>query len=250
MKNNFAIFLFLVASQLQSYSQTKVDSTGLHHKTDFKATQLIIPAALITIGALGVNSGWFKPINQNIRDEVVPIEHDKFHADDYMQYLPVISVYGLSLAGAKAKHSYYERTLITATSYLAMGIMVNTVKLTVSEQRPNSSATNSFPSGHSATAFMGAELVRKEYWDSSPAYGIGAYMIACGVGFLRIYNDRHWANDIIAGAGFGILSAQIGYWLLPLNKWIFHIIGKRKTTITALPFYNGTQLGAACTIRL
>lgn len=250
MKNNFAIFLFLIVSLFQSYSQTKTDSTELYHKTTFKAKQLIVPAALITIGALGVNNGWFRPINQNIREEVVPMKHNKFHADDYIQYLPVISVYGLSLAGAKAKHSYYERTLITATSYLAMGIMVNAVKLAVSEQRPNSSATNSFPSGHSATAFMGAELVRKEYWDSSPAYGIGAYMIACGIGFLRIYNDRHWANDIIAGAGFGILSAQIGYWLLPLNKRIFRTTGKRKTIVTALPFYNGTQLGAACTIRL
>ena len=54
---------------------------------------------------------------------------------------------------------------------------------------------------------MGAELVRMEYggW-----YGIGAYTIAVGVGFMRMYNGRHWLHDVVAGAGVGILSARVG----------------------------------------
>ncbi|WP_290121359.1 phosphatase PAP2 family protein, partial [uncultured Duncaniella sp.] len=47
---------------------------------------------------------------------------------------------------------------------------------------------------------------------------IGAYSVAVGVAFLRLYNGRHWLNDVIAGAGVGILSARIGYWMLPLYK--------------------------------
>ena len=50
--------------------------------------------------------------------------------------------------------------------------------------------------------------------------GIGAYTIAVCVAFLRLYNGRHWLNDVIAGADVGILSARIGYWMLPLyQRW-------------------------------
>lgn len=100
-----------------------------------------------------------------------------------------------------------------------MGIMVNSIKYTVKAKRPDSNARNSFPSGHSATAFMGAELIRQEY---GAPYAIGAYTVATAVAILRIYNDRHWLNDVIAGAGIGILSARIGYWMLPLYRKWFH----------------------------
>ena len=57
--------------------------------------------------------------------------------------------------------------------------------------------------------------MREEY---GLGMGIGAYSVAVGVAFLRLYNGRHWLNDVIAGAGVGILSARIGYWMLPLYK--------------------------------
>ena len=158
-----------------------------------------------------------------------------FHADDYIQYLPVISNISLEFLGVKAKHSFKERLITTATSYLAMGIMVNGIKLTIHEKRPDSSARNSFPSGHTATAFMGAELVRMEY---GIGYAIGAYTIASGVAFLRLYNNRHWFNDIITGAGIGILSARIGYWLLPINRKLFKLNKKEAPTIITCPFYD------------
>lgn len=86
---------------------------------------------------------------------------------------------------------------------------------------------------------MGAELVRMEYKDSSPLYGIGAYTIACGVAFLRLYNERHWCNDVLAGAGIGILSARIGYWLLPFEKKLFGLDKKKsRVNLAASPYYN------------
>lgn len=70
-----------------------------------------------------------------------------------------------------------------------------------------------------------------------------AYAVACGVAFLRLYNDRHWLNDVIAGAGVGILSARIGYWLLPLNRKIFKIKGKNAPTVVSAPFYDYSNNG-------
>ena len=81
---------------------------------------------------------------------------------------------------------------------------------------------------------MGAELVREEY---GMGYGLGAYAVATSIAFLRMYNNRHWLNDVIGGAGVGILSARIGYWLLP---WESRLFGwdKKKTAISVTPSYQ------------
>lgn len=177
--------------------------------TRFNAKQLILPGALIAVGSLGLVPA-VKEINRDIRDEVADMRDGHyFRADDYLQYLPVVSTYGLSLLGAKARHSYLDRTFLIATSYLTMGVLVNGLKYTVREPRPTG-ARNSFPSGHTATAFMGAELVRMEYKDASVWYGVGAYVVATGVGVLRVWNERHWATDVLAGAGIGIFECACG----------------------------------------
>jgi membrane-associated phospholipid phosphatase len=54
--------------------------------------------------------------------------------------------------------------------------------------------------------------------DKSQWYGIGAYTIATGVGALRMINTKHWQSDVVAGAGFGILSAHMAY-LTHRNRW-------------------------------
>ena len=119
-----------------------------------------------------------------------------------------------------------DRSLERVTSYVALGAIVNSIKYTVREPRPDGSANNSFPSGHTATTFMGAELVRIEYGDDSPWYSVGAYTVAIAVGALRVYNNRHWFTDVFAGAGVGILSARIGYWMLPYTrKFMYKVIG-------------------------
>jgi len=204
--------------------------------------------SLITVASFGVGNDYVKSLNQDVKREVAGFRSSYFHADDYLQYLPVISAFGLSMVGAKAKHNYYDRSLIIATAYLSEVILVNSVKYTVCASRPrNPSEKNSFPSGHTATAFTGAEIVRREYWDDSPWYGVAAYSVAAGVGLLRIYNDRHWATDVIAGAGFGILSAQIGYWLLPTNKRLFHFNNDKQLTFA--PYYIKQQGGLSLSYR-
>ena len=73
----------------------------------------------------------------------------------------------------------------------------------------------SFPSGHTATAFMGAEFLYQEYKDISPWIGYSGYLIAATTGYLRIYNNRHYLNDVVAGACIGIISTKFAYWLYP-----------------------------------
>lgn len=214
--------LFSGFSKAATFSSDSISNAATDYDDcKFKATDLIAPAVLVTVGSIGVKNEGFKRFNSKIRNKMSyeALGTKKTYADDYIQYLPIASVYGLSLLGAKAKHDYIDRTMVLVVSAATMAAMVNTIKYTVKEQRPhNPEVRNSFPSGHTATAFMGAEIVREEYgW----GYGAAAYGISTLIGVARIYNDRHWFNDILAGAGIGILSARIGYWLLPYTSRIF-----------------------------
>lgn len=229
-----------------SPAQEKADSI-IGNEYTFRPQRIILPASLLAVGAYGINNGAFKSVRHQIKDEMGTLRGSCYlHADDYLQYLPVISYVGLGCV-AKHRHNLQERLLITATAYAAMGIMVNGIKFTVNEKRPNSSATNSFPSGHTATAFMGAELIRMEY---GTEYAIAAYTVAGGIAFLRLYNDRHWLNDVIAGAGIGILSARIGYWLLPVSRHLPGIHPKNAPSVGILPAYNPSDRTVAVTFSL
>jgi hypothetical protein len=245
-KNILFIFIVLFFHSIVLYSQEKTDSIVPQiqkTESEFSPKQLILPASLFTVGLFGLGNNYVKSINEDIKKGVGGFRSGYTKIDDYIQYLPVVSVYGLSIAGAKPEHDYIDRTLIVAASYLSMGIMVNGLKYTVYSPRPDFRSNNSFPSGHTATAFMGAELVRQEYWDASPWYGIAAYLVAASVGLQRIYNERHWATDIFAGAGVGILSARIGYWLLPFNK---RLTGRWKADtshVMIAPYYMKQQGG-------
>ena len=73
------------------------------------------------------------------------------------------------------------------------------------------SATNSFPSGHTFMAFTGAEILRREYGSQYPWLAVACYATAMLVGFMRIYNNRHWVGDVLAGAGLGMIGVSIVY---------------------------------------
>lgn len=153
------------ASDYNDSIQTSRSKQGTENEFKFNARQLIAPGVLIAAGSLGVcNKGWFhKNINLKVRDGLQDWRGDKrFTADDYIQYLPLAAHLGLSACGVKAKTTYKERIAVIATSYIALGIMVNGTKYTVKKLRPDDSKRNSFVSGHTATVFMGAELVRTE----------------------------------------------------------------------------------------
>ncbi len=219
-------------------SNTRTDQftvdTVQPQKKHFDFKQLILPGALIAVGSFGVCNEAFHSLNNAVRDGMADLRGDHyFRADDYIQYLPVAAYLGLGAVGVKCKNSFKERFAAGATAYVAMGILVNGIKYTVKETRPDSEARNSFPSGHTATVFMGAELIRQEY---GLGLSIGAYAVATGVAFLRLYNDRHWLNDVIAGAGIGILSARIGYWMLPLYRKWFH--WDKDKMVVMMPSYN------------
>lgn len=206
-----------------------------------KWQEVVIPAAAIGLSALYVDNGWLKRQRESVQDALSAKGESKFKADDYLQYSPIVAAYGLDLLGVKARHSLKDRTIILAMSYATMGIAVNVMKRSFKEKRPDSGARNSFPSGHTATAFMGAQFLYEEYKDVSPWIGYAGYAVAAATGYLRIYNDRHYFNDVIAGACIGILSTKFAYWLYP--KCFKRSKCNGQAIVTGVPYYSSEGAG-------
>ena len=206
-----------------------------------KLKEVLIPCAITGISTIYVNSTSLNEQKYNIQNVLSAEGEHKLKIDDYLQYTPILVTYGLDLIGLKGKHSFKDKTIILAMSYTTMGILVNTMKYSFKEKRPDSNARNSFPSGHTATAFMGAEFLYKEYQDSSSYIKYTGYAMATVTGYLRIYNNRHYFNDVIAGACIGILSTKFAYWLYP--KCFKHTARKYAPVISGSPFYSPQEAG-------
>jgi membrane-associated phospholipid phosphatase len=73
-----------------------------------------------------------------------------------------------------------------------------------------SSARQSFPSGHTTTAFAVASSVTSEVHRMWPQYTWYAAPVMYGgatlVGISRMYHDQHWASDVVLGAAVGTFS--------------------------------------------
>ncbi len=176
--------------------------------------KMVLPVGMLVYGFISINSEELQETNKEVQEEIH--EHnDKFHTtiDDYLQFAPAASVYILNASGVKGQHNFWDRTILLGMSTAIMAGSVYALKRITHQQRPDGSAYNSFPSGHTATAFSGAEFMQLEYKGHSPFLRYSGYAMATATGALRMYNNRHWLSDVIAGAGVGILSTRVSYWL-------------------------------------
>lgn len=134
-----------------------------------------------------------------------------YHYDDYLQYLPMATMFGMKAFGVQSRSSWGRMLVSDAFSAALMATAVNSLKYSCRVMRPDGSTRNSFPSGHTASAFMAATMLHKEYGHLSPWVSVGAYSVATFTGISRQLNNRHWASDVMVGAGIGILATELGY---------------------------------------
>ena len=248
------ILLFLLIFPL-SVTSVRGQNDTIYNVHAFKAQQLIVPGVLVAAGV----SGLYEPVRTwkvNVRDNIRELNGNPLTADDYVQYMPAAGVLITNLLMPDEKYAVLDRVLLLGSSYALMAAMVNGIKYTVVSPRPgiydeyalygnprelspetHPKSFNSFPSGHTATAFMGAELARLEYGEDYPLIAVGAYALAAGTGFMRVWNERHWCTDVLSGAGLGILSARMAWWLLPYEKRIINKVFKNDVAV--VPKTNG-----------
>lgn len=221
------------------------------HEHKLNLGTVIASASIVTVSALTVNNGWLSNVRDHVQDKLSNHGKDKTEIDAYLQYVPMTVPYVLDLCKVRPNHELKDRTIILAMSYVTMGFFVNTMKPLFKEKRPDTHARNSFPSGHTATAFMGAEFLFQEYKGKNTWIGYTGYAMAALTGYLRIYNDRHYLNDVLAGACIGIISTKLSYWLYPkifksaqCNKPLYEVL------IHTNPWIDEHSIGLSCRLSL
>lgn len=148
--------------------------------------------------------------NQNSRTRLLTNFHSEI--DNYTQYVPALLAAGLNFAGVEGRSDHGRFLASSAMAYGLMAAIVNPIKYSAKEMRPDGSTRNSWPSGHTATAFVSATILHKEYGlTRSPWYSVAGYGIATATGVMRVLNNRHWVSDVLSGAGIGIISTELAY---------------------------------------
>lgn len=228
--------------KLKNVSIQECDTTQGYQCIQYKNRALLIPVALVGYGVAGFKSTKIQNLNLQIRKKITDNIDKKTSVDDFTKYAPFVSVYALNAAGIKGKNNFKDRTIILGTAFIIMGSTVSILKNATHVLRPDGTTYNSFPSGHTATVFLGAEFLYQEYKDVSVWYGLSGYFVATGTGLFRLYNNRHWLTDVAAGAGIGILSTKIAHWAHPfIQKTLFK--NNKSVSGIILPVYNKTEYG-------
>ena len=160
-----------------------------------------------------IAKGEKKSFRQNTGDNRHTLVTDfKTEIDNYTQFFGPVMATGLKIAGVEGRSDWGRYLASTAMSYGFMALFVNSIKYTAKEMRPDGSTRNSWPSGHTATAFVGATILHKEYGlTRSPWYSVAGYGVATATGVMRVLNNRHWVSDVLSGAGVGIMSGELAY---------------------------------------
>ena len=228
IKHAITFSAVLAFAQLHAFGQNinKYDSSyTIQHNIIFQPKRVtyqsfILPAALITTGALDISDHFIIPDGaiKEERDEDFPHFHTTI--DNYLQFAPMLAGYAMLVNNPQ--HRFWPYTEKVVLTEVMLNALVQPVKHITKEPRPDTGAPNSFPSGHTTEAFAGATIFCDEFAQHNTWLTVTAYTSATAVGALRVLNNRHWANDVIAGAGFGILSAKLSELIIEPHVKEYH----------------------------
>lgn len=254
MKGLFTSSLLIILSFQNIYAQdslqvekiqdtTVISKNNVEDKThQFSYKKLIVPATLISYGVASLSIKGLKNLNSSTQYEISEHKPDHIKLDSYTQFAPAALVYGLNAFGIEGQHNLRDRSIIYGTSLLITTAITVPLKHAVKEERPDQSNTLSFPSGHTAIAFASAQFMYREYKNTNFILAISGYSLAVFTGVYRMLNNKHWFGDVIGGAGFGILSTELAYWLYPKINILLR--GKNeKSQVMIMPFYQKGNAG-------
>ncbi len=238
MKNRLKSIVILSIITFKSFAQFK-DSTN---KVFLK--KMITPVGLTLTSVVLLNENFKQKQNDIYQKSFVNFSTK---VDDYLNYLPILTYTGLSLANSEKRN---ERLLKGAFAISATNGTSWILKRVFKIERPDKSEFLSYPSGHTTNVFTGAALLNKEFGGrKNPIIGILGYTVATGTGFLRMANNKHWLSDVLAGAAIGIGGTEVSYFLYPKIKKIFDkkIKSKNKNQ-SFVPYYDGQSVGLVSSI--
>jgi hypothetical protein len=238
-KLSFLIVFTLLFTQI--YGQ-KNDTVTSNKKLSYK--HFIIPTALIASGSLLLGSR----LNTDLQERSRVIVGENFHsaADDVFPLIPIVQIYTGKYLGFHPKNTVLHQSIdIVVANSITLGIITAT-KYLVQEERPDQSDNLSFPSGHTAIAFTNAALLFHEYRESNFWYASSGFLFATATGIFRVANNRHYASDVLTGAGIGLASGILVSYYNPFQSIRF---GKNGETTAFIYPQIGNQIGIGLVVR-
>jgi len=199
-----------------------------------KKTQLLVGKDALLLGVFALGTAAVAPIDMQIASR---LEDPATQENHLLRYSAtgfrllgdpgsIITGLGIYAVGrVDGQRRVQALGLHTVEGILLADMLTGTIKLVAGRQRPfvdiknpydfqlwrgfKSDVYRSFPSGHSTAAFAFASALTREtqFWWPHAAFYIGTvfYGGAALVGASRMYNNMHWASDVMAGAAIGTI---------------------------------------------
>jgi membrane-associated phospholipid phosphatase len=180
--------------------------------------QTAIPVSLIGLGYISRNENLLDELKEEVGEEThEAFPHFHTSLDDYSRHLPIVAAYSLYAGGMKGTRGVVPFTIIYGLSHaLSSGVVSNLKSISHTKRPDNPADFSSFPSAHTAEAFMTATLLYEQFGRTRPWVAVGGYTVAAATGAMRMLNNRHWITDVLAGASIGVLSAEAVWHLYPV----------------------------------
>lgn len=209
-----------------------------------------VPLTLIGLGYLSRQENMLDEFKEHVRGETRELfPHFYTRLDDYSRHAPAVAAYGLYAVGLKGSRNVVAFSACYGLAHaLSTGVVSNLKRVSHTSRPYDVTNYSSFPSAHTAEAFMTATLLHEQFGHGRPWLSVGGYTVAAATGAMRILNDRHWITDVLAGASVGFLSAEAVWRLYPaVARYLPGHLGQK---LLLVPTYApGGTVGAAMVVR-
>ncbi|MFK8038395.1 MAG: phosphatase PAP2 family protein [Crocinitomicaceae bacterium] len=233
-------------SKLPRLEKINWNGEKLDLKTNSLIQKSVVPLSFCAAGLL-LNQ---TEIKTNLQASFLnPFNGYKTTLDDYIQYAPIVQMYGFDFLRLPARNSIWNQSKYLVVSELVTAGIVHLLKNTLKVLRPDGSARTSFPSGHTGQAFVASQVLFNEYYRTRPALALSGYLFSASTGALRIINNRHWVPDVFMGAGIAILVTNVVYYFEPLKNWDPFKKANSDTSILVVPEFRNETYGMNLKIR-
>ena len=199
-----------------------------------KKTPLLVGKDALILGAFALGTGLVAPIDRQVASRLQDsaTQENRFLSTaatglrllgDPGSLVTGAIVYGVGRVDGQRRAQALG--LHSVESIVFAGILSGSIKMVAGRQRPYADIKNpynfqlwrgfsddkyrSFPSGHTTAAFAFASTLTREtqFWWPHATWYIGTvfYGGAGLIGLSRMYNNQHWASDVMSGAAIGTL---------------------------------------------
>ena len=229
--------LFLLLAILSNAVFAQIDTISLNKayiKKYWDDTKSIITSPArwqqddwITFGVLASGTGSLMFADQTIADfsqEHRSSEVDRFSANFLEPFgfkYSMVLMSGFFAHGILAKNKKSVSTgLLAFESFVLASLIVRVPKNVFGRERPDNWSSDGpfdfngpfhgvgFPSGHTAASFAVASVIATQYREHKWV-PIVAYSVASLAGLSRVYDNKHWLSDVVAGAAIGTLVGNL-----------------------------------------